>query len=351
MRSEDLRRVFDQVRLDFNRQEKLLEELLAEKERMDIHITKNADTAGTKKRRASPQAVAAIAVAAAVLCGSVLAVSTGLDQRFLKFLGATTAEQAEPLIAGAQVVNKTVKDAGSALTVREVLGDQDNLYLLLNFTAPEGTALDAYDYRFGKDTINLDSRDDWKSIGYTKLEDDDPGDNSLDLVMHIKADSISKDGTMTLRLGELEAAAGYGEPYVPLDIPGEWKLSFSLRCADSSLTRKIHLPVILYGQEATVTEVSLSPLSVTVKGNGDAMGNVVEAARAAGVQGFFPVTIYFRDGTSLTARAEAGDGYTTLVRNGRDFYTNWTLHRVIDLEQVDHLVYGDTVIPVTQGQE
>lgn len=143
----------------------------------------NSDMAGTKKRRFPPQAVAAIVAAAAVLCGSVLAASAGLDQRFLEFLGATTAEQAEPLTAGAQVVNKTVKDAGSALTVREVLGDQDNLYLLLNFTAPKGTVLDAYDYRFREDTVDLDSRGDWKGIGYTKLEDDDPGDNSLDMAM------------------------------------------------------------------------------------------------------------------------------------------------------------------------
>lgn len=351
MRYDGLCRVLDQVRLDPDRQEALLKELLAEEERMEIHSTENNHTAGTKKRRFSRRAVAAIAVTAAVLCGSALAVSKGLDRRLLEFLGAATVERAEPLTAGAQAVNKTVKDAGSTLTVREVLGDRDNLYLLLNFTAPEGTVLDAYDYRFREDTVTLDAQGDWKGIGYTKLEDDDPGDNSLDLVMRIRADNISKDGTMTLRLGELEAAAGYGEPYISLNIPGEWKLSFPLRCADSSLTRELHLPVTLYGQEATVTEVSLSPLSVTVKGNGGALGDAVEAARASGVQGFFQVTVCFRDGTSLTPSGESGDGFTTLVQNGRDFYTNWTFHQVIDLEQVDHLIYGGTVIPVAQGQE
>lgn len=37
--------------------------------------------------------------------------------------------------------------------------------------------------------------------------------------------------------------------------------------------------------------------------------------------------------------------------NGRDFYANWTLHQIIDPDQVDHLVFGGTVIPVAQGQE
>lgn len=350
MRSDDLRRVFDRVRLDPDRQEELLEELLAEEEGKEIHIMGN-DRAKAKRRRFSPRAAAAAAVAAALLCGSVLAVSAGLDRRLLEFLGATTAEQAEPLIAGAQAVNKTVKNAGSTLTVREVLGDRDNLYLLLNFTAPEGTVLDAYDYRFRQDSVTVESRSDWKGIGYTKLEDDDPGDNSLDLVMHIKADSISKDGTMTLRLGELEAASGYGEPYVSLDIPGEWKVSFPLRCGDSSLTWEMRLPVNLYGQEALVTEASLSPLSVTVKGTGETLEAAVEAARASGVQGFFPVTICFRDGTGLTTSREAGDGFTALVQNGRDFYTNWTLHQIIDLDQVDYLIFGDTVIPVAQEEK
>lgn len=220
-----------------------------------------------------------------------------------------------------------------------------------SFTAPEGTVLDACGYRFRQDTVTPDTQSDWKGIGYTKLEDDDPGDNSLDLVMRVTADSISRDGTVTLQMGGLEAAAGYGEPYVPLDIPGEWKLSFPLRCADNSLTREMRLPVTLWGQEAVVTEVSLSPLSVTVKGTGNAMEEVVEAARSSGAQGWFPVTVSFRDGTTLTTSGEAGDDHTTLVQNGRDFYVSWTFHRIIDPDQVDYLIFGNTVIPVAQRQK
>lgn len=299
-------------------------------------------------RRRLPKAVGAIA-AAAVLCVSATAAFTGLDGRLLEFLGVQTTEQAQALIAGAQVVNQTAADAGSTLTVREVLGDQDNLYLLLHFTAPKGTALDAHDYRFQNDTVTLDAQNTWKSIGYTKLADDDPTDNRLDLVMHITADDVSRAGTMTVQLGTLEAAAAPGAPYVPLDIPGEWKLRFSLQCADSSLAWETQTSVTLYGQHAMVTEVSLSPLSVTVKGNGSAMAQAVDAARASDVQGFFPVTICFRDGSSLTTSEAAGDGYTTLVQHAGDFYTNWTLHQIIDPDQVDHLIYGDTVIPVPQG--
>lgn len=80
---------------------------------------------------------------------------------------------------------------------------------------------------------------------------------------------------MTLRLGELEAASGYGEPYVSLDIPGEWKVSFTLRCGDSSLTWEMRLPVTLYGQEALVTEASLSPLSYPASQAGSSTKKVI----------------------------------------------------------------------------
>lgn len=346
----NLKRISDHLKLPQESRERIRFQLASyETQTGGISMKKSVlnNVTRTKIRRFLPKAMGAIA-AAAVLCVSALAASTGLDIRLLEFLGVTTAEEAEPLIAGAQVVNKTVKNAGSTLTVREVLGDQDNLYLLLNFTAPKGTVLDAYDYRFQMDTVTFDTQDKWNTIGYTKLEDYDPEDNSLDLVMHITTDSISRDGTITLQMGNLEAAAGYGEPYVPLDIPGKWKLRFPLQCADSSLTRAVHLPVTLYGQEAMVTEVSLSSLSVTVKGNGDAMESVVEAARASDVQGWFPVTIYFRDGSSLTTSEEAGDDYTTLVHGKREFYTNWTFHQIINLDQVDYLIFGGTMIPVSQ---
>lgn len=69
----------------------------------------------------------AAAVAACLLTTTALAARmTGLDRRLLEFLGAREQEQVEALIARAQVVDKTVRDAGSSLTVREVLGDQNN---------------------------------------------------------------------------------------------------------------------------------------------------------------------------------------------------------------------------------
>ncbi len=314
-------------------------------------------SAASGRRRPLRAALIAAAAAACLMVTTVFAARiTGLDRRLLEFLGAGE-RQAEALIAGAQAVDKTAKDAGSSLTVREVLGDGNNLYILLNFTAPEGTALDAYDYRFRGDFLSFDARNNWYSNGYTKLEDADSADNSLDLVLKVTTDGISADGTMTLELSELESAAGYGEPYVPVDLPGSWKVSFPLEYTDCSRSRSgMWEPVSLYGQEAAVTEVSVSPLSVTVKGGlepvtlygkggGKAMDEVVDAARAAGAEGWLPVTLRFKDGTRFTTNREAGDSHTGLTGRS-DFYTNWTFHKVIDPEQVESIEFFGVSIPM-----
>ena len=296
-----------------------------------------------KRHRPLRTALIAAAVAACLMATTAFAARvTGLDRRLLELLGA--GERAEALIAGAQVVDKTVRNAGSSLTVREVLGDRNNMYILLNFTAPEGTVLDAYDYRFRID--NLATGNSWYGSGYTKLEDADSRDNSLDLVLRVTTDGINTKGTMTLEMAGLESAAGYGEPYVPVDLPGKWKVSFPLAYIDCSRTRTgLWEPVTLYGQEAAVTEVSVSPLSVTVKGGGRAMDEVAEAARAAGVEEWFPVILHFKDGTDYTTEWKAGDKCTSLTgRSG--FYANWTFHKVIDPEQVESIEFFGAVIPV-----
>jgi len=288
----------------------------------------------------------AAAVAVCLLGTTAFAAKvTGLDRRLLELLGA--GEQTEALMAGAQVVDKSVKNEGSTLTVREVLGDGNNMYILLNLTAPEGTVLDAYDYRFRIDFLDFEGQNGWQSQGHTKLEDADSADNSLDLVLRVTTDGIPINGTATLELSELESAAGYGEQYLPVDLPGTWKVSFPLEYTDSS--RRVSgmwEKTELYGYEAAVTEVSVSPLSVTVKGSGEGLDEAADAARAAGVEGWFPVTIHFKDGTSYTTDQEQGDASTSLVEGGKDLYTNWTFHKVIDPEQVESIEFFGTTIPM-----
>lgn len=306
-------------------------------------------SATSGRRRPLRTALIAAAVAACLMVTTAFAARiTGLDRRLLEFLGAGE-QQAEALIAGAQVVDKTLKNKGSSLTVREVVGSGDNLYILLNFTAPQGTVLDAYDYRFGGGShITFDHRNGWSFSGYTKLEDANPTDNSVDLVLRVTSDDVSADGTVTLELEDLEKADGYGEPYVSLGLPGRWKVSFPLEYTDCAKTQEgLWEPVTLYGQEAVVTEVSLSPLSVTVKGTGGTLKEMVEAARASEEGDWLPVTLHFRDGTSYTTSKEAGDGYSSLMgRTQGGFYANWTFHQVIDLEQVERIEFFGVSIPM-----
>ncbi len=75
------------------------------------------------------------------------------------------------------------------------------------------------------------------------------------------------------------------------------------------------------------------------------MDEAVDAARAAGVEGWFPVTLRFKDGTEFTTNSEAGDDFSSLTER-RTFYTNWTFHKVIDPEQVESIEFFGVSIPV-----
>ncbi len=320
----------------------------AQKERMWRNMKNRTEQKrGRTLPRWSRMAVAAALSVCLLGTTAYAAQVTGLDRRLLELLGA--GEQAEALIAGAQVVDKTVKSKGSALTVREVVGSGENLYILLNFTAPQGTALDAYDYRFGGSShITFDDRNGWSFSGYTKLEDNHPTDNSVDLVLRVTSENIPAAGTATLEVEDLEKADGYGERYVSLGLPGRWKVSFPLEYADCAKTRReLWEPVTLYGQEAVVTEVSLSPLSVTVKGVSGALEELIEAAQDAEYGDWLPVTLHFRDGTSYTTGKETGDGYGSMMgRSYGGFYTNWTFHQVIDPDQVEAVEFYGVEIPM-----
>ena len=140
MAYEELRRVLDQVKPSREREEAMLERLLTD-ERTGYPM---------KKRHLSPRLAAAMAAAALMLTTGAFAAVTGLDGRLLDYFGGS-GEQEELLSATAMVVGKELTDQGSTLHVRQVVADRYSAVVLMDFTAPEGTALDGDYYALGKE--------------------------------------------------------------------------------------------------------------------------------------------------------------------------------------------------------
>lgn len=125
------------------------------------------------------------ALIAAVCCilistSAFAAVSFGLMDGLRTFLQPATPEQEELLAQGAYVVNKSDSNPNGTLEVKQVIGDSNLVYLLLEFIAPEGTVLDLDGYRFDG-LLNVGQQT--TGAGFVKIADGDETDNHITLIM------------------------------------------------------------------------------------------------------------------------------------------------------------------------
>lgn len=141
----------------------------------------------TPARRLRPALMCAILIGC-LTTTALAAAYMGLDDVILKFLKPVNHEQAQYLSNGAYVIDKQIKNENGTLTMRQVVGDSNRTYILMNFTAPNGTILDADEYRFESASLPNDGagRDRfWYSWGFDVLDDGHPNDNTINLIMKI----------------------------------------------------------------------------------------------------------------------------------------------------------------------
>ena len=254
MAYEDLDRVLDQVRPTPMQEEAMLSALLME-ERTETRMK-------TGKKLSRFAAVAAAAALMATTCA--FAVVTGLDQRLLGYFGGTP-EQEALLSPAAVAVDKEIKDQGSTLHVRQVIADRYSAVILMDFTAPKGTALDGDYYTLGNSHIRGRTADgaelsSWGS-GWTLLEDEDPGDNRITLLYRV--DFIDGDGNALGTTLTLDFTGLYDNN---LDenclVQGNWRFKVTLPEADPGRYVTPEAPIEIGENEVTLTSLYLSPISL-----------------------------------------------------------------------------------------
>ena len=317
----------------------------------------------------------AAALAAVLLVGTAAAVTMPLWEEYFG-----------PLDQGQQAVveslSETLPDAvtsnGATMTPLAAFGGQGALYLMLEVEAPAGTVLPTLgeDEQYwlsggaepqvrtrletaeGRDVEDLSY-----AVGVTCLEDDDPTDNKISLVVNVTAD------------GDL---AG-----LTLRIPGLWKWEI----ADKSIFTPIFTGDFAFpisedmGEESVVTldvagvtaqtpwgpitmeTLQLSPLGARWSYRIDeATAQAAREAEQAAAEEPAAVTAWDGDGTSavvqLTITPSAPlslmleDGTEVSVTGGflgeEDGLQvcSGSFPAPVDLTQVDHLLWGETEIPL-----
>lgn len=254
MAYEELKRVLDQVQPAPGREEAMLTALLGE-ERAE----------NPKKTRNKLPRLAAVGVAAAVLLTTcAFAALTGLDRRILDYFGGTP--ETEPLLTPAAVaVDKTIKDQGSTLHVRQVVADRYSAVVLMDFTAPEGTVLDGDHYELweklrGGMTSDGEKVSAWGSE-WTLVEDGDPADNRITLLLRV--DFIDGDGKSLGADLTLEFEGLYSDAIRQNRVlQGNWKCKVTLPETDPGRYVTPETSVTIEGRPVTLLSLYVSPITV-----------------------------------------------------------------------------------------
>lgn len=314
---------------------------------------------------------AAAILAAVLLVGTAAAATVSLWDGF--FGGLTSSEQAVVDTLSGNLPG-AVSSNGAVITPQAAFGADGVFYLMLEIQAPEGTVLPALDgeqgtYQlFDAEIVNgewLELREiDGSDVDFsysmepTWLEDDDPTDNVIRVALSILAD------------GDLEGKV--------LHIPGLWKQSETKEYTEifsgdfdftlsSGLAEEGLLAVDVTGITTqspygtlTLDDLELSPLGLRLgyhydedtaqatweaeSSGGDALvtSDDGEALKFSDmVTPSAELVLVLRDGTRVEiANSFGGGGAGWAEQSG--FFT-----RPVDLTQADHLLWGDTEIPLS----
>lgn len=253
MEYEQLNHVLDQVRPSRQQEEAMLKRLLGE-ERMEHKM---------KRGRNLPK-LAAAALVAVLAVTSALAVVTGLDRRLLNYFGAEPGQE-ELFSPGAVVVDKTLTDQGTTLHIGQVVADRYSALVLLDLTAPAGTVLDGDYYVLG-DSIRATAPDGTKmsgwGTGWTLLEDEDPGDNHISLLMRVN--TMYEDFNFLGAKLSLDFEGLYDNNLEKNALAqGRWKCTVTLPGGDPGRYAAMEEPVEVGGNQVTLKSLYVSPLSLT----------------------------------------------------------------------------------------
>lgn len=348
----------------------ILEPTEEQKERILNNILKQKTNEVTKSlkpiKRFRPAIAAAIIVFCLLTTTAFAVFHFGLDAKFLNFLNISNPEQTEYLVNGAYIVNEKIQNKNGTLEIKHVLGDSNLTYILFDFTAPEGVVLDADRYDFGYSLESVSNYQGHFGYGFEKLEDENPDDNKISMVMILKAEHSLMGETIRLKFEDLKGAPKLPKTFEEADghdseefafktvVEGTWVTSFKLDFKDYSTTYTPDSKVTVHGYEATLKSIAISPISVTVKFQSPFLDEIYEAAPDELVEyntypDKFPVTINYKDGSQEITTYETG---MTLGKYTVDDYTSDEVisvkrfESIINDKEIESIEFFDIIIPV-----
>lgn len=322
------------------------------------------------------------AVIAAVLClltsVAVAVVAASPTLRDSVFGDSAGYEQSSTFIG------RSVERGGWTLTITDCVGDDLDLYLGLELEAPEGTALDEEGYFFGESLLGFDMEFPGLKLSggeqVWQLPDSAPGDNRLSFMVHARAFEFEMGGESRSFNGQRVRLSFPGLSHYRWTPDGEdWRRETVVDCGetwdfgtltvsypDSTIHLEPNLPVTTLDVEATITEVEISPISVRVRIEGDALKGhhswVPRNARDGyyGCIDYQEIILYSEDGSEFSVVEEDSDlsgsgcsggelpdedGYLVLRRTYSKS-VNGVISKLVDVDSLTAISICGVMIPL-----
>lgn len=296
---------------------------------------------GADRNTARPRGLFRAGLAVAVIAG-LLMLTAGAAFLLKPVLRTYFGESAAYVYQkNSQILNLSQTVDGWTMTLTDCIGDDNRLYVGIEVTAPEGTVLaeqgSPLPYRIEEIDIDVSQGARHPGAWYIRqIPDDSETDNHLRFVLWMNCQESLDGKALSLTLGKLSHGDG------SCDFDGSWTFrDIELDLADQSIRLEPQVSVPVLDTTATLTELTISPVSITLCFQGE--GLIGQCQRYPNGTNITEPTIvlYDHEGDVMQletryapfgSRAGSGDNNTTgelrIVQGYETF---------IDLDALDHI--------------
>ncbi len=310
--------------------ESRLEELSSIQDKSDNRVS---ITTRRKKRRILTVALIAVfAFATTAFAAEIFQ----WDNRISNYFGI--GEQNSAGLSGSGM-NVGVSDENNGWIIEAVqtIGDANNMYILLDVTAPEGQIIYP-ESSFDMIYLKVDGV---TRMGYScdMLADDNENDNKATFLFSMDADKKINDKTMNLKFNNLRHyIIGSGE-MIP-DCEGDWELEWKLDYEDISTKYSVGKDLTVNGETVKVDSVSVSPIALNVQISGSYIKKYDSQPPESETGQLVEITaITLKDGTVLTQEDSFSGGTST---RDSEYVINMQMKDLLEVDQVKSITLNDT---------
>ncbi len=342
MDNKNIKELFKSFTPEDKDKERMFDNILAEKE-----LDKGEEKSLPITRRLRPSILTAAVLIFVLSTVSFAAVYLDLDTKFLNFLNPSNIEQVEHLADGAYIVDKQIKNKNGTLDIKQVIGDENTTYILMDFIAPEGTVLNKKHYSF--EDMGIDAGQSFYSYGIISLEDEDIGDNKISMIMAINTKESLKGQKAHVKFTDLKGSDTIPGEFTT-SVPGEWKASFNLDFKNYSTNYQVDKDINIHDYNANLKTISVSPISVTLKLKSSSTKEINEATggwEQLGLDEYsdeYPITINYKDDTSETTSIFNGMHNLDHLKGEMIFIK--TFESVINDKEIKSITFYNTEIEI-----